>query len=101
MTTSTITSPGGFSNALRNTWGWIKKIPPVYPVFFIIFIVLGFLNPVKYQSMNGIMTFLRTAAPLAVLAIGEMLVLATRWFRSFGWSNCHFCCPGKLKTAGK
>ncbi len=80
MTTTTATSPGGFSNALRNTWGWIKKIPPVYPVFLIIFIVLGFLNPVKYQSMNGIMTFLRTASPLAVIAVGEMFVLAIGGF---------------------
>jgi ribose transport system permease protein len=80
MTTTTITSPGGFSQAMHNVWSWIKKIPPVYPVFFIIFIVLGFLNPVKYQSMNGIMTFLRTAAPLAVLAIGEMFVLAIGGF---------------------
>jgi ribose transport system permease protein len=80
MTTTTVTSPGGFLNALRNTWGWIKKIPPVYPVFLVIFIVLGFLNPVKYQSMNGIMTFLRTASPLAVIAVGEMLVLAIGGF---------------------
>jgi ribose transport system permease protein len=42
--------------------------------------VLGFLNPTKYQTMNGVMTFLRTAAPLAVLAIGEMLVLALGGF---------------------
>ncbi|OGO10904.1 MAG: hypothetical protein A2032_00585 [Chloroflexi bacterium RBG_19FT_COMBO_49_13] len=61
-------------------WTWIKKIPPVYPVFFIIFITLGILNPTKYQSMNGIMTFLRTASPLAVIAIGEMLVLASGGF---------------------
>ncbi len=80
MTTSTVSSPGGFSNALTNTWSWIKRIPPVYPVFFIIFIVLGFLNPVKYQSMDGIMTFLRTASPLAVLAVGEMFVLAIGGF---------------------
>ena len=80
MTTSAIISPGGLSKVLRSTWDWIKKIPPVYPVFFIIFIVLGLLNPVKYQSMNGIMTFLRTAAPLAVLAIGQMLVLALGGF---------------------
>ena len=76
MTTSTITSPAGFSQILRSTWGWIKKIPPVYPVFFIIFIVLGLLNHSKYQTMTGIMSFLRTASPLAVLAIGEMFVLA-------------------------
>jgi ribose transport system permease protein len=80
MATTTNTLQGGFSSVLHNTWAWVKKIPPVYPVFFIIFIVLGFLNPVKYQSMNGIMTFLRTAAPLAVLAIGEMFVLASGGF---------------------
>src|SRR4030043_701662 len=80
MTTTTVTSSGGLPNALRNTWGWIKKIPPVYPVFLVIFIVLGFLNPVKYQSLNGIMTFLRTASPLAVLAVGEMFVLAIGGF---------------------
>ena len=95
MTTSAITSPGGFSQILRSTWGLIKKIPPVYPIFFIIFIVLGLLNPNKYQTMNGAMTFLRTASPLAVLAIGEMFVLA------LGGFDRHFCCPGKLKTAGQ
>src|SRR4030043_1296020 len=80
MTTTTVTSSGGLPNAFRNTWGWIKKIPPVYPVFLVIFIVLGFLNPVKYQSIEGIMTFMRTAAPLAVIAVGEMLVLAIGGF---------------------
>ena len=30
--------------------------------------------------MNGIMTFLRTASPLAVLAVGEMFVLAIGGF---------------------
>ncbi len=80
MTTTTVTSPGGFSNTMRNAWGWVKKIPPVYPIFIIIFLTLGFLNPVKYQSMNGIMTFLRTASPLAVLAVGEMFVLAIGGF---------------------
>jgi ribose transport system permease protein len=80
MATSTGTLPGGFSSALHNTWSWIKKIPPVYPVFLIIFLVLGFLNPVKYQSMGGIMTFLRTASPLAILAVGEMFVLAIGGF---------------------
>ena len=80
MTTTTVSSPKEFSKALGKIWIWIKKIPPVYPVFFIIFITLGILNPTKYQSMNGIMTFLRTASPLAVIAIGEMLVLASGGF---------------------
>jgi ribose transport system permease protein len=80
MTTSAITSSGGLTKILRSIWGWIKKIPPVYPVFFIIFIVLGLINHSKYQTMTGIMTFLRTVSPLAVLAIGEMLVLALGGF---------------------
>jgi ribose transport system permease protein len=80
MTVTTVASQAGFAKILRTTWGNIKKIPPVYPVFFIIFIVLGLLNHSKYQTMSGIMTFLRTVAPLAVLAIGEMLVLALGGF---------------------
>lgn len=80
MTTSSTTMTNGFTNALQNIWGVIKKIPPVYPVFLIIFLVLGFLNPVKYQSMVGIMAFLRTASPLAILALGEMLVLVSGGF---------------------
>jgi ribose transport system permease protein len=80
MTTSSATSTNGLSSNLLHVWELVKRIPPVYPVFLIIFLVLGFLNPVKYQSMNGIMTFLRTASPLAVLAIGEMFVLASGGF---------------------
>jgi ribose transport system permease protein len=80
MTTTTVSSQKEFSKAIGKIWTWIKKIPPVYPVFFIIFITLGILNPTKYQSMNGIMTFLRTASPLAVIAVGEMLVLASGGF---------------------
>ncbi|MFH1524436.1 MAG: ABC transporter permease [Chloroflexota bacterium] len=81
MTESTITpQQPGFSQVLHSIWASIKKIPPVYPVFFIIFIVLGLLNHSKYQTMPGVMTFLRTAAPLAVLAIGEMFVLALGGF---------------------
>jgi ribose transport system permease protein len=80
MTTSVMKTPGKANKILQSVWEAIKKVPPVYPVFFIIFITLGFLNPTKYQSMNGIMTFLRTASPLAVLAVGEMLVLASGGF---------------------
>ena len=40
----------------------------------------GFPHPKGYQTMNGIMTYLRPASPLAVLAIGEMFVLAMGGF---------------------
>ena len=81
MTESTITpQQAGFSKVLGSSWAFIKRIPPVYPVFFIIFIVLGILNQSKYQTIPGVMTFLRTAAPLAILAMGEMFVLALGGF---------------------
>ena len=80
MTTSTLTPQTGSSNILGSIWAWIKKVPPVYPVFLIIFITLGIINHSKYQTMPGIMSFLRTAAPMAVIAIGEMMVLALGGF---------------------
>jgi len=57
----------------------MKKIPPVYPVFLVIFIIVGTLNP-RYQELDGIMNFLRRSSPLAVMAIGEMMVLASGGF---------------------
>ncbi len=80
MTTSTISSPARSSKTMRSVWAFIKRVPPVYPVFIIIFLILGFLNPSKYQTLPGIMSFLRTASPIAVLALGEMLVLASGGF---------------------
>jgi ribose transport system permease protein len=80
MSISTITPQAGSANILRSIWAWIKKVPPVYPVFLIIFVVLGILNHSKYQTMSGIMIWLRTVAPLAILAIGEMFVLALGGF---------------------
>jgi ribose transport system permease protein len=80
MTASTISGQGSSAGFFRKLWGWIRKIPPVYPIFLVIFIILGFLNPRGYQTMNGIMTYFRPASPLAVLAIGEMVVLALGGF---------------------
>ena len=41
--------------------------------------VLGSMN-LQYRSVPGVMNFLRTASPLAILAMGEMLVLALGGF---------------------
>jgi len=79
MTTTTFTSPNGFTRALGSVWAWIRKVPAVYPVFLAIFIAVGMLNP-RYQDFDGIMNFLRRASPLAILAIGEMMVLASGGF---------------------
>jgi ribose transport system permease protein len=79
MTASTVTSPAGPTPFLQTLWKNVKRIPPVYPLFFVIFIALGLLSD-TYQTSTGIMTFLRRASPLAILAIGEMMVLASGGF---------------------
>ncbi|HEY4693651.1 MAG TPA: ABC transporter permease [Bellilinea sp.] len=79
MTTAAITPQSGVSKFLHFVWSNIKKIPPVYPVFLVLFIVVSFLSP-TYSSMNGIMAFLRRTAPLAILAIGQMIVLSSGGF---------------------
>jgi ribose transport system permease protein len=80
MTATTVSTEKSSLGFFRKIWLWIKRIPPVYIIFLVIFITLGYLNPVGYQSMKGIMTYLRPASPLAVLAIGEMFVLALGGF---------------------
>jgi ribose transport system permease protein len=80
MTATTVSTEKSSLGFFRKVWVWIKRIPPVYIIFLVIFITLGYLNPVGYQSMKGIMTYLRPASPLAVLAIGEMFVLALGGF---------------------
>ncbi len=79
MTINTATSPSGFGTALQSIWGVIRRIPAVYFIFFAVFIVLGSLNQ-QYRSVAGRLNFLRTASPLAILAIGEMMVLALGGF---------------------
>ena len=72
MTTTTVTSSGGLPNALRNTWRWIKKIPPVYPVFLVIFIVLGF--GVIIGLINGlVVSYLKV--PSFITTLGMMLLV--------------------------
>lgn len=79
MTTTAMSSPAGFTRGVQSIWAWIRRVPPVYFVFFAVFIFLGLLNH-SYQTMPGILNFLRTASPLAILAIGEMMVLALGGF---------------------
>lgn len=79
MSTSTAQTQTASLKILRSIWDWIRRIPPVYFVFFVIFIAVGMLNH-NYQTANGIMAYLRRVSPLAILAIGEMMVLATGGF---------------------
>lgn len=77
--TMTTTFSSRAVSVLAAIWGFIRRIPPIYLVFFAIFITVGILNP-NYQTMNGIFVFLRRASPLAILAIGQMMVLASGGF---------------------
>lgn len=79
MTTTTMQKPSKILQVLAAIWNGIKRVPAVYYIFFVIFIALGLLSE-TYQSANGIMAFLRRTSPLAILAIGEMIVLATGGF---------------------
>lgn len=64
---------------LVSVWNLIRKIPPVYPVFVVIIIAVAQLNP-NFATTDGIFLFLRRSAPLAVLAMGQIFVLATGGF---------------------
>jgi ribose transport system permease protein len=79
MTTTTYSKTSGAGSFLGAIWNSLKRIPPVYPVFLVIFIAVGFLNP-TYQTSAGVFAFLRRATPLAILTIGEMMVLASGGF---------------------
>lgn len=79
MTIATVPKSSGSANFLGAVWRWIKSIPPVYLVFLVIFLAVGYLNP-TYSTLPGVFSFLRRVAPLAILAIGEMMVLASGGF---------------------
>lgn len=64
---------------LVSVWNLIRKIPPVYPVFVVIMIAVAQLNP-NFATPDGIFLFLRRSAPLAILAMGQIFVLATGGF---------------------
>jgi ribose transport system permease protein len=67
------------TSILGTIWAWIKRIPPVYPVFLVIILGVSNLNP-NFASPDGILAFLRRASPLAILAIGQLFVLASGGF---------------------
>jgi ribose transport system permease protein len=93
MTTTTISNQSEFSKILRTVWTTVKKIPPVYPIFLILFILVTFLSP-TYSSMNGVMAFLRRTAPLAILAVGQMVVLTSGGFDLSQGSMVTMVCLG-------
>jgi ribose transport system permease protein len=79
MTASANSFPARSLSFLGTLWSWIRRIPPVYPVFIVIILGVNYLNP-NFGNADGILLFLRRAAPLAILAIGQMYVLASGGF---------------------
>lgn len=79
--TTTVKKPSSNQalNILINIWDWIQKIPPVYPIFIVVAIGVSQLNP-NFATPNGIMAFVRRAAPLVILTMGQMFVLASGGF---------------------
>jgi len=64
---------------LDKIWSWIKKIPPVYPVFIVIIVGVAILNP-AFLTANGIFLFLKRSSSAVILAVGELFVLASGGF---------------------
>ena len=60
-------------------WDYIRKVPPIYPIYLVILIIVGQLNP-NFATANGFLLYLRRAAPLAILAMGQLFVLASGGF---------------------
>ena len=67
------------TSVLATIWEYIRKIPPVYPIYLVILIIVSQLNP-NFATANGFLLYLRRAAPLAILAMGQLFVLASGGF---------------------
>lgn len=78
-TSATTPEERTLGDVLGTAWGLIRRIPPVYPVFLVIIFGVSQLNP-NFATANGILAFLRRAAPLAILAMGQLFVLASGGF---------------------
>ena len=64
---------------LVTVWGRIKNIAPIIPIFIAILLGVSYLNP-QFANLAGILLYLRRASPLAILAMGQLFVLATGGF---------------------
>lgn len=67
------------TSILETVWGWIRKVSPIYAVFLVIIFGVSYLNP-NFATVGGILIFLRRASPLAILAMGQLFVIASGGF---------------------
>ncbi len=66
-------------SARRPGAGWIRRINVAVVVFLVFYLAIGLLQP-NYFEAAGAMNFLRRAAPLAILAAGQIFVLVSGGF---------------------
>jgi ribose transport system permease protein len=76
---STTVSTKQNTNVFRAIWTWIRKIPPVYFIFIVVLIGVSQLNP-NFATTNGILAFIRRVAPLTIMAMGQLMVIASGGF---------------------
>ncbi|MFA9403188.1 MAG: ABC transporter permease [Anaerolineales bacterium] len=80
MTSSVdVPAPSRLRSILVTVWGRIKNIAPIIPIFIAILLGVSYLNP-QFANPDGVLLYLRRAAPLAILAMGQLFVLATGGF---------------------
>lgn len=80
MTTSVdIPVTSRLRSTLATVWGRIKRVAPIFYIFIAILLGVSYLNP-QFANPDGVLLYLRRAAPLAILAMGQLFVLATGGF---------------------
>lgn len=58
---------------------YLPSIPPIYIIFIVLFLGVGYLNP-RFLEPSGILNFLRRAAPLTILTAGQLFVIVSGGF---------------------
>ena len=74
-----VTTPAQKQSAWQKALTAAQNIPPIYVVFILLFLGVGYLNP-NFLEPNGFFNFLRRAAPLAILTAGQLFVIVSGGF---------------------
>ena len=83
------------TNILTTLWALFRKISPVYIIFIVVVIGVSQLNP-NFATTNGILAFIRRVSPLTILALGQLLVIASGGFDLSQGSVVTFSLIGSL-----
>ncbi|MFN2145538.1 MAG: ABC transporter permease [Anaerolineales bacterium] len=92
---STTESTKQQSNIFATIWAWIRKVPAVYVIFIVVFIAVSQRNP-NFATMDGVLAFIRRVTPLAIIAMGQLMVIASGGFDLSQGSVVTFSIIGSL-----